>query len=252
MALRAKFIPEKAGKGHGKTVVGLGSSGTPKRAGHPFVNDLPLGDVALTTETGLVFQATLDGPVQEGSLDIGWEEIDRPKNQKALNHTQEPLDTWVLPILFEGWNAGASVEGPIAVLQRMVKKPSRTEDPPPVHVHGVGPISSTRDWAITNLEPQGDEKTLWAGGRNRRRARYDVTITERELPEVVKVRPAKSTRDRSGKHGKRTYTVKSGDTGQRIALRELGDASRWRDLEYKGKKIRDPNALKRGQKLTLP
>jgi len=49
----------------------------------------------------------------------------------------------------------------------------------------------------------------------------------------------------------RTYTVQKGDTLQRIAARELGDAARWRVLTEWNPGL-DPKRLKRGQELRLP
>ena len=49
----------------------------------------------------------------------------------------------------------------------------------------------------------------------------------------------------------RTYVVQKGDTLQRIAARELGDASRWRVLTEWNPGL-DPKRLKRGQELKLP
>ena len=50
---------------------------------------------------------------------------------------------------------------------------------------------------------------------------------------------------------KQRYTVRSGDSLERIARRELGNASRWRDVA-KLNGISDPNLVRVGQVLTLP
>lgn len=59
---------------------------------------------------------------------------------------------------------------------------------------------------------------------------------------------------KSDANGKRTYTVKSGDSFYSIAKTQLGSASRWKELlalnnsTVKG----DPTALQPGQRLVLP
>ena len=51
----------------------------------------------------------------------------------------------------------------------------------------------------------------------------------------------------------RTYTVKQGDTLSDIAQRELGDASKWRQIfEANRSQIDDPDLIRPGQRLTLP
>ncbi len=48
-----------------------------------------------------------------------------------------------------------------------------------------------------------------------------------------------------------TYVVRSGDSLERIARRELGDGARWREVaELNG--IKNPNLVRVGQKLTMP
>ena len=51
----------------------------------------------------------------------------------------------------------------------------------------------------------------------------------------------------------RTYTVKSGDTLQKIAQKQLGDANRWQEIFLLNRAvIRDPDRIFVGQVLTLP
>lgn len=229
------------------------ASGRPFVAGFPVPPVPPVGSVALSTDSGLLLVATLDGPPQRNTLDGGWETIDRDGNAKALDHTGDDLEAWVLPVLLGGFHGRVRQESAISTLYRMAAKVSRAQPPPKVRVGGIGPIPRTREWAITSIDGQAGDApmTQWARDRTRHRARLDVTITDRVLPRLVKVKPARATRDRAGTKGKRTTVVRSGDTLQRIALRELGDASRWRDIARKNH-IRDPNRPPVGKALKLP
>ncbi len=48
-----------------------------------------------------------------------------------------------------------------------------------------------------------------------------------------------------------TYIVKQGDSLSRIALRELGDESRWKELATLNQ-LADPDKIYIGQRITLP
>jgi nucleoid-associated protein YgaU len=60
-----------------------------------------------------------------------------------------------------------------------------------------------------------------------------------------------SSRHVKRKHIPSSYTVKKGDTLSGIALKILGDASRWRQIA-RINKLRDPRKLKVGTKLKMP
>ena len=51
----------------------------------------------------------------------------------------------------------------------------------------------------------------------------------------------------------RTYTVKAGDSLSKIALREYGDPSRWRQIyEANRDRIKDPDLIQPGWELKIP
>jgi nucleoid-associated protein YgaU len=122
--------------------------------------------------------------------------------------------------------------------------------PPTVRVAGVAPIAKA-DWVIVSREPAEQDFWIW---RHRRRVRaiYTVSIVEAAFPNLVKITPAKRTRDRQGDPVPRFYTVKRSDRHLRgIAQRVLGDGDRWREIARKNK-IRDGKNIKAGQRLRLP
>jgi hypothetical protein len=237
--------------GRGIRDVGLNPVG--RALGHPNMPPPPVGWVAISATSGNAFFAILNGPPEPVGIEAGWEEIERQKQKNALWHKGSPLEGWVLHVLFDRYRQQASVENECAQLKAMTARLGG-EDPPAVRVSGIGPIATNRDWVVTDVEPNDDPQTLWHPSRVRLRAAFDVTITERVLPNLVVVKPAKSTRTKRGAKKTRIYTVKAGDANlQRIALRELGNVARWREIKSSaGKAIKDPKRITVGQKLRLP
>lgn len=53
--------------------------------------------------------------------------------------------------------------------------------------------------------------------------------------------------------GERMYVVKSGDSLSKIALREYGNANKWRHIwEANKDKVKDPDLIHPGQELKIP
>jgi nucleoid-associated protein YgaU len=153
-----------------------------------------------------------------------------------------------VPVLFDGFAEGRSVEAPIARLERMASPGPRREDPPELVISG--PILHPElAWVIDSIEwgealrddrdgfriRQAATVNLLEHGRADQRARLGTV--RRRLPGPRR-RP-------------RLYTVKRGDTLSSIAARELGNASRWREIAALNG-IRDPRSIKPGQQLVMP
>ncbi len=80
---------------------------------------------------------------------------------------------------------------------------------------------------------------------------------EDKKPDFSDVRSGSSTAPAASQPGAqqvgRTYTVVSGDSLSKIAQREYGDASKWREIyEANRDKIQDPDLIYPGQVLTIP
>lgn len=72
------------------------------------------------------------------------------------------------------------------------------------------------------------------------------TLGEKKEPEIV-LPPADATRPST------VYEVKSGDSLSKIAQRHYGNANEWRKIyEANRDKIKDPDLIYPGQKLTIP
>lgn len=183
----------------------------------------------------------------------GWVEIPRPG--------REPVTTWVggqsrrmtVPLLLDGWTARESVEAAARTLERMASAAAPGEDPPRVRVGGAVPVRgavwviASLDWGPSSWDPRG----------YRTRQQVTVELLEHSAATITigeKTSPAKkaSTRAR-GLAGAATRIVvaRRGDTLQTIARRELGDAGKWRALAT-ANGMRDPAAVREGQKVKLP
>jgi nucleoid-associated protein YgaU len=109
-----------------------------------------------------------------------------------------------------------------------------------VYVVGAVLPMSERWWVIQSLE-WGDN-TRVSDTDSATRLRQDAVVTMIEPPEDGVIIT----------NGKR-YTVRPGDTLTSIASRQLGKASRWREItDSKGRHIRDPKNVKSGQIVKLP
>lgn len=80
----------------------------------------------------------------------------------------------------------------------------------------------------------------------------DIVQRQREVPAKAALVAATTRRVSAPAQPKRaTYVVRSGDSLERIARRELGDGARWREVaELNG--IKNPNLVRVGQKLAMP
>lgn len=207
----------------------------------------------------------------------GWAEVARPRRR--------PLSIWVgspglrltLPILFDRFDDGVSIERQIAQLERLATPTASDGSPPRIRfvVRGAAVPHQTKVWVIDSLT-WGDALM----NENGNRTRQQVTLTLLEWIADVRVRdnsPAKRQRakrkraaTKSGAANKRVVAARgrtvahkttraatvdptfgTGDDLLSIAARELGDADRWIEIaQLNG--LRDPRAIKPGQVLRLP
>lgn len=194
------------------------------------------------------------------SVSGGWSVTARSREKGITEWAGRSPITMDIPILFDGFMGNDSVEADCRTLYQMMDKPEGKRDEPPIiRLGGEFPVPfKNRDWVINGIAPGPEERRPRDG--HRIRAFFTVTILEHVPGDVIVVRkssPAKKHQQKS-KDGKnspskqpRTYTVKNGDTLQKIAARLLGDQKRWHDIKELNN-IRDPNNLKVGQKLKIP
>jgi nucleoid-associated protein YgaU len=87
------------------------------------------------------------------------------------------------------------------------------------------------------------DKKKSAGGLNRQQ---DEETRERQLDARAKLEAYQAA-----KRKERTYVVQAGDSLSKIAKEQLGDASRWTEIQ-KLNNIDNPNLISVGQELELP
>lgn len=198
-------------------------------------------------------------PVQVQSGYGGWTVISR---QRAIGLTvwqgKDPLRMSV-PVLFDGVADGTSQEVPISHLSRMALPPTTGGEPPTVKISGSGaPKPGPTDWVIENL--QWGTNVLWDFAANgvMARLRQDCVVNllqyvadDRAALANVAVGSSQGGTTASKSGWPKQYTVKSGDTLQKIASKEYGDSSKWK-LIADANNIRDGSSLKAGTTLRIP
>lgn len=198
------------------------------------------------------------GPKMEAGF-AKWQVVDRPKQRGVtIYNGMDPIGL-AIPILFDGWIAGDSIQDDINNLYRMTREVSG--EPPAVRINvgiaGGLPIDVTGiDWVITNVE-QGDNQ-IWdfnhGGSLVRFRQDAVVHVLEKIDPKLLMIGTALPGNTRGSGPGKKhptRYVVKPGDTLPKISLAQLGERSRWREIA-KLNSIADPRNIKVNQTLKLP
>jgi nucleoid-associated protein YgaU len=110
--------------------------------------------------------------------------------------------------------------------------------------------------AIQNLKAEFDGGTVVLRGTAAdATARQQAVMIAQRVPGVMRVDDKMEAGSAAAgtAPGMQTYTVKKGDTLSEIAERELGGASRWKELFEANRTIlKDPDKIQPGQVLTLP
>lgn len=209
----------------------------------------------------------------------GWAEVTRPRRR--------PLSVWIgspglrltLPILFDRFRDGVSVERQIAQLERLATPTASDGSPPHLKfsARGAAVPHQARTWVIDTLT-WGDALMNANGNRTRQQVTLsllewiaDIRVRENSPAKLARAR-TKAVKTKSGAANKRVVAshariVKSktsllasstsastfgdGDDLLSIAARELGDANRWIEIaQLNG--LRDPRAISAGQVLRMP
>lgn len=197
----------------------------------------------------------------------GWSKVSRDR-RRSLTEWQgnDPLEI-DLPILFENWANGTSLEPDIRQLEMMAGLGNAGGGEPPLMTFNSGGVIShdfhdapAHDWVISNIA-WGDSVKNDFGNRVRQIATITVTqyidddvlstgssATKRKNANKGKI---KKGTERSGAK-KKSFTVEfTGQSLVTIAKKTLGDGNRWKEIA-KLNSMRDPKATKKGQLLRLP
>lgn len=213
-----------------------------------------------------------DGPPEVTDGYGGWEAVSRARNVAFTQwNGRNPL-TIKIPILFDNFANGESIEADIRQLEKMAgaeypRKDNPSLQPPLVLIdsHGVIPHdfhdATQNDWVIQTIEWGDSDRNEWG---NRVRQAATVTIMEYVYDEVIGgigMRPSGKSKARAKKKAKRRhYVVKgAGETLLTIAHHELGNSHFWRRIrdvnltKHKKYKYKDPRKkLPMGTVLVLP
>lgn len=177
----------------------------------------------------------------------GWEVVDRPRNVGMTQwNGRNPL-TIKIPILFDNWTRGTTIEPDIRELEKMAGNEINMGQPPLVLINSMGVVphdyhdATQNDWVIQTIE-WGDSDRNESGHRVRQAA--TVTLIEYNYDDViggVGARPSvRSKKKAKAKTKRRHYVTKPGDTLAKIAHYQLGNSVFWR-------RIRDVNKTKSGR-----
>lgn len=200
------------------------------------------------------------------SGDGGWQSTARPRRKGFVEFVGTSLIAMDVPIVLDGWsdsNRGRSVEPDLRVLESMLRKRQGAYDEPPViTIEGATVPHRQLNWVIATLT-YGDMIRRESDGA-RVRQNLTLSVIEYVAPDVLGSKPSapKRAKERNKGGGKkasgeswsassRSVTARHGDTLQKIAVRAYGDRSRWHDIAHLNG-IRDPKALKVGQRVFLP
>jgi hypothetical protein len=230
--------------------------------------DPPLGKVRFVAlDPFHTFIALIgDGPLPPTGGYGGWNSVARRRRRGlTVFDGNDPMKIEV-PVLFDSFRSGESVEDDITELERMGGwgLPKGRNEPPLVNFDSSGVIphdhhdNSTLDWVVEDIT-FGDKVERNSVGN---RVRQDAIVHLMEFIEDDNLKDNSSAaRRRAKKVGAKRrkkrkskvklIAVKNGETVAHVAARELGSSSRTREiLDLNG--IRDPKSVVPGQWLRMP
>lgn len=185
----------------------------------------------------------------------GFQSSERALRRSAKWYKSIPDDTISLDCVTDiDAIGGPSIERRIEVLRNMGIAGDEPE-PPTITLDGdVWENDKTIAWVI---QPQGITlgARLFNGDGTLRRQFVKIALERYSPLSEIKPVSVKSTRTRSGTRRRRTIRTRGNDTMRAVALRELGDATRWKDLQRWNRtrlKGVDPDArLRTGTPITV-
>jgi hypothetical protein len=213
---------------------------------------LTLSPTGGTSRGGEGLTLLIAGPPDRSGGVGGLQASDRSLRRPAKWLKGIPDDTmsWDL-ILDIDAVGGPSIERRLRVLRDM-GQPDGEFELPRIRLSGdVWVEDQNVDWAIAGIT---FGERLYNGDGTLRRQHVKVDLERYEQLSEIKALSIRSTR-KGGKRRRRVTIARGNDTLRGIALRELGDATRWKDLQRWNKtKLKgvDPDArLRTGLHLTV-
>lgn len=181
--------------------------------------------------------------IEYGGLALDWAQADRSGEKPLLLHKAVPLKTMSFSFLMSDRSLQSPQTSKIAQLMALSGSTERV----------VVRFSPTEQglWRITDCKVQSEQRTETTD--EVARAMVSITLTQASdaapsVGPISKPKPKASTPKVS-----RTYTVKKGDSLWAIAKKYYGDGSKWpRIFDANRSKIKNPNLIYPGQKLSIP
>ena len=214
------------------------------------------GMVTLSPTRGVRLTLILNGPPDRAGGVGGWEVSERALNRPATWWKAPSQDTMSLDCTLDvDAIGGPDLERRLRVLRDMAL-PGDDDEPTTLVVQGdVWAEDTNVRWVIQDVK-LGERLFVGAGPNAGKLRRQQVSIDLVRYVEVESIEALRVRRSRlaSGKRRRRRYVVRRGDTLRAIAMRELGDATLWKDLRKWNKNVRraDPDAtLRTGLHLEL-
>lgn len=209
------------------------------------------GQVRLWPSSGNRLTMILNAPPERGGGVGGWQPTDRSGRRPAKWWQGIPDDTISLDCTIdEDVPDGPKVEARLRVLRNM-GQPGNDEEPPTIQLDGdIWHSDQNINWVMSNLT-FGDR--IYNGDGSLRRQQVTVELERHEPLTEIKAIRVHSTRV-GGRRRRRTVKTKAHDTLRAVALRELGNAGRWKDLRAWNTRLKrvDPDvALRTGTHITI-
>lgn len=201
---------------------------------------MPGGRVKFTPSSGSALTMLVAQAPERGGGVGGWQTSERAQRRpgKWFRSTTDDTYSWELIIDLDAVG-GPSVERRVEVLRAMGQAPKLGGEPPTITIDGDiwEPDKAVR-WVMDDLTLGA---RLWTEEGELRRQHVTVALSRASL--IGEIDEVRIGRTRNGKKKRRRRTVRShgNDTLRAIALRELGDGSRWKDLRTWNKKLRRTN-----------
>lgn len=212
---------------------------------------MPGGRVSFNPSRGSSLTLIVEEPPERGGGVGGWQSSERSGRRPAKWFKAPTDDTYSWKLILDlDATGGPSIERRLRVLRDMGQAGSEDE-PPTIRVLGDLWVEDTsldwimQDWALG--------ERVWTPEGVLQRQHVTVQL-ERYTPtdevEAIRIRPTRVGR----KPRRRVIEARGNDTLRAIALRELGDPTRWKDLTRWNKPLRraDPDArLRTGTHVTI-
>jgi hypothetical protein len=188
-----------------------------------------------------------EGPVSLTDGGSYFDEQERPRRRSTISYAGMRLHRLEVPLMFDGWISGASVEAPLIRLEALaVSRQGVKSEPSPIRIDGAGIPRKTLEWFIESLDFGTD--VIVSGGN---RVRQDVRM---RLVQKVDVALSMAEADRRPK-SKITYRkvrVERKTSLRRLAATVLGSSSRWKEIrDSRGRNFRT-DTVKAGTTLRIP